>query len=191
MQSRRPRRVGLASRPLKGWLCSCRASVFVANRGSDDHPATRSHYGIKSFYKENAVKLTISRLASYAGVNLETVRFYEKIGIMPEPGRTPGGHRVYSDEHRRRLTFVRRARELGFSLDDVRALLKLAQPNSMSCNDVEHIASAHLAQVRAKIADLTKLEGLLSETVSQCGAEGTILCPVIDLLGGEQPLGGP
>ena len=73
-------------------------------------------------------KLTIGRLADGAGVNLETIRYYERIGLMPKPGRTEGGHRNYASAHVRRLTFIRRARELGFAIEDIRALLDLAEP---------------------------------------------------------------
>jgi len=128
-------------------------------------------------------RLTIGRLAARSGVNLETVRYYEKIGLMPEPGRTEGGHRVYDEQHRRRLAFIRRGRELGFSIEEIRALLDLAEPQRRSCDDVRTIASAHLQDVRAKIADLTRLEALLTATVDRCHA-GRVgpSCAVLDLL---------
>jgi DNA-binding transcriptional MerR regulator len=72
--------------------------------------------------------LTNGRLAEAAGVNLETVRYYERIGLMPSPDRTTGGHRAYEPEHVRRLTFIRRVRDLGFGIGDIRALLALAEP---------------------------------------------------------------
>jgi MerR family transcriptional regulator, mercuric resistance operon regulatory protein len=102
--------------------------------------------------------LSIGRLAALTGVHLETIRYFERIGLMPTPGRTDGGHRVYSDVHRRRLAFVQRARKLGFSIEDIRALLALSEPTRRSCREVEVIAAAHLANVRAKITDLTRLE---------------------------------
>ncbi len=127
--------------------------------------------------------LTIGRLANISGVNLETVRYYERIGLMPEPGRTEGGHRVYDDGHRRRLTFVRRARELGFSIEEIRTLLDLATPQRRACDEVHTIAAAHLDKVRAKIVDLAKLEAMLAETVSRCAQNGaTPSCPVLDML---------
>jgi len=87
-------------------------------------------------------KLTIGKLANSAGINLETVRYYERIGLMPEPGRTEKGHRNYAAAHLRRLTFIRRARELGFAIEDIRALLALAEPGRVSCGEVQKIAPA-------------------------------------------------
>ncbi len=129
--------------------------------------------------------LTIGRLASAAGVNLETVRYYERIGLMPAPDRTLGGHRSYRSEERARLVFIRRGRELGFGLDDIRALLGLAEPGHTSCAEVKAIASDHLDDVRAKIADLVRLETVLDSAVQQCGAGDTPICPVIDVLSGD------
>ena len=128
--------------------------------------------------------LTIGRLATAAGVNLETVRYYERIGLMPPPDRTPGGHRSYRPEHRARLAFIRRARELGFSLDDARTLLALAEPGRQTCAEVKAIAADHLDDVRAKIADLTRLAAVLDEAVRQCGDGDVPQCPVIQVLDG-------
>jgi MerR family mercuric resistance operon transcriptional regulator len=126
--------------------------------------------------------LSIGRLARLAGVNLETIRYYERIGIMPPPSRTGGGHRAYDSEHVRRLAFIRRARELGFGIGDIRTLLTLATPDHRSCAEVRDIASAHLAGVRAKLADLTKLETILAATIAECTAGPSVACPVLDML---------
>ena len=128
--------------------------------------------------------LTIGRLAAQAGVNLETVRYYERVGLMPAPDRTAGGHRDYRPEHRARLTFIRRARELGFGLDDIRALIGLAEPGRHSCGEVKVIASEHLQAVHAKITDLTRLAAVLEEAVCRCGEGDAPDCPVIQVLGG-------
>jgi len=129
------------------------------------------------------MKLTIGRLAAATGVNLETVRYYERIGLIAPPGRTEGGHRVYAEADRRRLTFIRRGRELGFALDEIRALLALATPGRRSCKEVEAIAAAHLADVRAKMADLARLEGILSATVGKCARSAKApSCPVLEML---------
>lgn len=126
---------------------------------------------------------TIGRLAAMSGVNLETIRYYERIDLMPSPGRTGGGHRVYDHGHRRRLTFIRRARDLGFGIEEIRALLALAEPQRRSCDEVQHLASEHLRKVRAKINDLTRLEAILATTVEQCDANASApFCPVLDLL---------
>ena len=127
--------------------------------------------------------LSIGKLAALASVNLETVRYYERIALMPEPDRTEGGHRVYGADHRRRLTFIRRARELGFTIEEIRLLLELAAPHRRSCDEVSVLAERHLAEVRAKIADLTRLEAVLSDTVRRCQPRATPpACPVLDML---------
>jgi len=128
--------------------------------------------------------LTIGRLAAAAGVNLETVRYYERIGLMPAPDRTDGGHRSYRAEHRARLAFIRRARDLGFSVNDIRALLALAEPGGRSCAEVKVIAADHLEQVHAKIADLSRLAAALEQAVRRCGDGNAPECPAIQVLGG-------
>ncbi|WP_018409473.1 MerR family transcriptional regulator [Methylocystis rosea] len=126
--------------------------------------------------------LTIGRLAAAAGVNFEAVRYYERIGLMPPPARAASGHRAYEEAHVRRLTFIRRARELGFSIEDIRALLTLAEPSHASCVQAQEIAQAHLDDVRAKLADLAKLERILAGTVARCSGGPVPSCPVLDML---------
>jgi len=126
--------------------------------------------------------LTIGRLAAAAGVNLETVRYYERIDLMPPPARTASGHRAYDAAHIRRLAFIRRARELGFSIEEIRALLALAEPTRASCAEVREIARTHLDDVRTKLADLTKLERILGETIARCSGDPAPSCPVLDML---------
>lgn len=126
--------------------------------------------------------LTIGRLAAATGVNLETVRYYERIELMLPPARTASGHRAYEQAHVRRLAFIRRARELGFSIEQIRALLALAEPSRASCAEVREIARTHLDEVRAKLSDLAKLEGILAETVSRCSGDPAPSCPVLDML---------
>lgn len=100
-----------------------------------------------------------------------TVRYYENIKLMPPPPRTQGGHRAYDATHVRWLTFIRRSRGLGFSIDEIRALLALAAPEHGSC-----------AEVQAKVADLAKLEAILAQTILQCTGEAAAACPVLDML---------
>ncbi|MGA8172923.1 MAG: helix-turn-helix domain-containing protein [Methylocystis sp.] len=126
--------------------------------------------------------VTIGQLARAAGVNLETVRYYERIALMPRPDRTEGGHRAYDSGHIRRLAFIRRARELGFGIENIRALLTAVEPGHASCAEVREIASARLAEVRIKLADLARLERILSETISKCGGDQSPACPVFDML---------
>jgi MerR family mercuric resistance operon transcriptional regulator len=126
--------------------------------------------------------LTSGQLAKAAGVNLETIRYYETIKLMPPPPRTEGGRRTFDDTHVQRLKFIRRSRELGFSIDEIRALLALSAPNQGSCAEVKDIAAKHLAEVRSKIADLAKLEGILAETITRCTGEDAAPCPVLHML---------
>lgn len=126
--------------------------------------------------------LTIGKIARATGVHLETVRYYERIGLMPEPVRTAGGYRSYGSEHVRRLSFIRRARELGFGIKDIKALLALVRPSEASCTTVKTLTSAHLDDVRAKISDLRRLESILARTVDQCSGGVSPTCPVLDML---------
>jgi MerR family transcriptional regulator, mercuric resistance operon regulatory protein len=115
------------------------------------------------------------------------VRYYERIGLMPQPGRTGNGHRSYDEKHIRQLSFIRRARELGFSIQDIRTLLMLAAPTQRSCAEVKEIASAHLISVQAKLADLAKLENILATTVAPCSGDDSPACPALEILDRPQP----
>lgn len=126
--------------------------------------------------------MTIGKLADATGVHLETIRYYERIGLMPEPGRTAGGYRSYGVEHVRRLSFIRRARELGFGVQEVRMLLALAEPGHASCSAVRELTTTHLGDVRRKIADLSRLERILATTVDQCAGDKAPICPVLEML---------
>ena len=126
--------------------------------------------------------LTIGKLSRLTGVNIETIRYYEKIKVLRVPSRAENGRRLYGPTERRILAFVRRSRELGFSLDDVRALLRLGCPEKASCREVREIAAHHLDDIRAKINDLRKLERLLTKTVAQCTGTTAPECPVLDIL---------
>jgi len=126
--------------------------------------------------------LTIGQLGKAIRMNPETVRYYERIGLTQAPDRTEGNRRIYDGQAVRQLVFVRRARELGFSIADVRTLSALASPGNRSCDEVKDVASAHLAHVRAKLADLARLEAILMETVSRCGGEQSSTCAVLEML---------
>lgn len=136
--------------------------------------------------KMRAAPLTIGRLSATTGVNIETIRYYERVNLLVAPPRTSGGHRSYREEHVQRLKFVRRARELGFGIDAIRALLALAKGDNRSCQKVRDIAAVHLADVRTKLADLSRLEGILSKTVTDCDimccASPAPPCPVLEIL---------
>ena len=121
-------------------------------------------------------------MARATGCNLETIRYYEKIGIMPDPPRNTKGYRSYDDAHVRRLKFVMRSRDLGFTLEEVRGLLGLVDEQSRTCAEVQVIAEDHLTDVRAKIADLKRIERVLSDTVARCTGDAAPECAVIDAL---------
>ena len=129
-----------------------------------------------------ADELTIGKLSALTGVNIETIRYYERTKVLPAPFRTGNGRRVYDSADVRTLAFLRRARELGFSLNDVRVLLRLGGPDKASCREVRRIATHHRDAIRAKIADLRKLERLLTKTVQQCTGTTAPDCPVLDIL---------
>ena len=127
-------------------------------------------------------KLQIGDLARATNTKVETIRYYEQIGLLPAPARTSGNFRAYSAKHLGRLSFIRRARDLGFTLDQVRELLSLSDQKRRSCEAVDVIARQHLADVDRKIEDLTALRDELSSLIEQCGC-GTIAdCRIIEAL---------
>lgn len=121
-------------------------------------------------------------LSKRIGCNIETVRYYESIGLMPEPPRTAGGHRVYDEEHLKRLTFVCRSRELGFSLAEIRSLLALVDGEDVSCTEVQALTLAHAGDVKRKIADLRRMERVLTRMAEQCEDNEIPECPIVDAL---------
>lgn len=129
-----------------------------------------------------AKPLQRAEIAKRTGCNLETVRYYEKVGLLPEPPRTLGGHRAYDASHERRLRFILRARELGFTLDEVRTLLRLVDERDAPCSEARDVAAAHLRDVQTKIADLRRMERVLQETVAQCADGARPECPLIESL---------
>jgi len=126
--------------------------------------------------------LTRGVIAARTGVNIETVRYYERIGLLPAPPRSKGGHRMYDEVLLRRLNFIRRCRELGFTLDEVRSLLQLVDGGDYTCGEVEALTTAHLGEVRHKLADLKRLEKVLREMVARCEGGEVPECPVIEAL---------
>ncbi len=120
-------------------------------------------------------------LAAACGCNLETIRYYESIGLLPAPPRTQGRHRLYDADLAKRLRFILRGRELGFSIDEIRTLLGLAEGGG-KCADVYALTMQHQAVVRRKIADLRKLERILSKTAARCARDASPDCPIIEAL---------
>ncbi len=125
---------------------------------------------------------TIGELSRLTRVNIETIRYYEKIGIMPNPPRNSSGYRIYSTPHLERLSFVRRSRELGFSQPEVRKLLTLVDEHIYTCAEVREMTARHLSTVRDKIKDLRKLEKALANMVRECDGGDIPDCPIIDVL---------
>ncbi|ODU20418.1 MAG: MerR family transcriptional regulator [Sphingomonas sp. SCN 67-18] len=127
--------------------------------------------------------LTIGELGRATATKVETVRYYERIGLLPKPGRTTGNYRAYTQADLERLSFIRRSRDLGFPLDQVRALLELADRRDQPCATVDALARTHLAEVERKIADLLALRRELSGLLEQC-SRGTIAdCRILGALG--------
>jgi MerR family mercuric resistance operon transcriptional regulator len=127
--------------------------------------------------------LSIGELSRRTRVNIETIRYYERIEMLPPPPRTTSGRRAYGPAETRTLAFIRRARELGFTLGEIRALLALSgEGGSESCAEVRELAAAHLAEIRGKIADLKAMERVLADAVERCDAGEAPGCPVLDAL---------
>jgi DNA-binding transcriptional MerR regulator len=125
---------------------------------------------------------SIGALAVATDTKVETVRYYERIGLLPEPGRTAGNYRAYTADHLGRLSFIRRSRDLGFTLDQIRALLGLADHKDSDCCAVDAMARDHLAEIDRKIADLKALRRELNDLLGQC-RQGTIAdCRIIGAL---------
>jgi MerR family mercuric resistance operon transcriptional regulator len=130
-----------------------------------------------------APSIQIGELSRRTGCNIETIRYYERIALLPAPVRSAGRYRVYDTTDVRRLAFIRRARELGFTLDEIRTLLALSTNDAQgACAEVRELAASHLAEVRAKIADLRAMERVLADAVRRCTAGKLPGCPIIDAL---------
>ena len=127
-------------------------------------------------------EFTIGQLSKLTNINIETIRYYEKIGIIPHPPRNSSGYRIYSTPHFERLTFVRRSRELGFSQPEVRKLLTLVDEHRYTCAEVRDMTEKQLLTVRNKISDLRKLERALANMVSECEGGDIPDCPIVDIL---------
>lgn len=147
----------------KGCLC-CHVEAYVATLNKPTSP-----------------HLAIGIVAQKSGCNIETIRFYEKAGVLPQAMRAENGRRVYNNTDISRITFIRRARELGFSLDEVRGLLTLAEGSVDVCDLVQSTAQLHLNDIVSKIADLTIMQTVLGDLISQC-EKGDITCPLIAAL---------
>lgn len=127
-------------------------------------------------------RLTIGDLARATGTKVVTVRYYEQAGLLPTPPRTAGNYRAYDADHLNRLRFIRRCRDLGFTLDQVRDLLRLAAQEDRDCAQVDRIALEHLAAVERKVADLQRLANELRRLSTQCQGGSIAECRIIEAL---------
>jgi len=133
--------------------------------------------------KNNSDNLTIGAFAQAAEVNVETIRFYQRKGLLPEPDKPYGGIRRYGETDVARVRFVKRAQRLGFSLNEIAELLKLE--DGVHCGEARRLAARKLDAVRAKLADLLQMEAMLADMVKRCDARrGKVCCPLIDALHG-------
>ena len=124
--------------------------------------------------------MKISTVATNSGCNLETIRYYERIGLMPPPERTPKGYREYSEADVERLRFISRGRGLGFSLQEIRSLLRLAQDPGISCSEVDQLARKHLDDILVRLKDLQRMARELERTIDHCGGGQRGECTILD-----------
>lgn len=126
--------------------------------------------------------MRISEAADASGCHLETIRYYERIGLLPHPGRTGNGYRVYGASDIERLRFIARGRDLGFSLEEIRSLLQLAGDDSLSCADVDRLARSHLTDIHARIADLERMANELERVIASCHGGQRAECTILSTL---------
>lgn len=125
--------------------------------------------------------LTIGKLSKATAVKVETIRYYERIGLLGTPSRTDAGYRTFSERDAARLRFIKRGRELGFSLEEIRTLIELADQPGRSCGEVDRLVLEHLAEVRQRIADLRRLEAEL-QRLAGCSESSVAECRIIEAL---------
>ncbi|MCA9469968.1 MAG: MerR family transcriptional regulator [Nitrospira sp.] len=128
--------------------------------------------------------MKIGEVAKQAGVGIETIRFYERKGLLGKPPRTPGGYRVYPSEAVAKIQFIKRAKELGFSLLEIADLLSLATSPTATCADVKHRALAKVSAIQSRMTDLQRMRHALNRLVESCHGHGPIdHCPIIECFG--------
>src|SRR5688572_16231837 len=137
---------------------------------------------------DDAVRLTISNLAKTAGVNVETIRYYERRGILRQPSKPSRGWRVYEDDALRVVRFVKRAQTLGFTLDEIEQMLKLRRSESpRTCARVSERAHQKIAEIDAKLRDLTAMRTVLQDLAKTCHAAAGERCPILDAFDRDDP----
>jgi len=131
----------------------------------------------------HANAITIGKLASRGGVNVQTIRYYERSGLLLKPSRTASGYRLYTDDAVRRLSFIRQAQLLGFSLSEIQELLSLRMQAGTTCADIRQRARQKIAAVDEKIEDLQQIKGALTKLAAACRGNGpTSDCPILEAL---------
>lgn len=126
--------------------------------------------------------MKISDAAAASGCHLETIRYYERVGLMPQPARTASGYRAYSLAEVERLRFISRGRELGFSLEEIRSLLRLDDDPKMLCGEVDVIARTHLADIHQRIDELHRMAAELEQVIAQCAGGERGHCTILHAL---------
>ena len=126
--------------------------------------------------------MKIGEAARVSGCHIETIRYYERAGLLLAPARTGSGYRHYSDAQVQRLRFITRGRELGFSLDEIRSLLALADDESLSCGDVDRLARHHLEEIRDRVRELNRMVRELERTIAGCQGGRRAQCTILDAL---------
>lgn len=129
--------------------------------------------------------MKIGAVAAASGCHLETIRYYERIGLLPRPGRTTSGYRAYAERDVERVRFITRGRDLGFSLEEIRSLMRLAEDPGLSCEDVDQLARQHLAEIKARQAALREMARELERTIAGCAGGHRGACAILGAL--KQP----
>ncbi len=139
----------------------------------------------------STIQMTIGKLAAATQCKPETIRYYEQIGLLPEPARNLAGYRIYDETHQRRLAFIRKGRDIGFSLGDIGAMLELAEDQQSSCLEISRLSRQHLATIQDKINKLTALSVELNSLINQCSDDRICDCRIMDALLNGDPLSLP
>ncbi|MBP7609452.1 MAG: helix-turn-helix domain-containing protein [Steroidobacteraceae bacterium] len=126
--------------------------------------------------------MQIGKAAAASGCHIETIRYYERVGLLPHPARTAGGYRNYRLEEVDRLRFITRGRELGFSLEEIRSLLALADDPALSCRDVDQLARHHLADIQQRVRELRRIARELERTIANCAGGKRGQCAILGAL---------
>lgn len=126
--------------------------------------------------------MRIGEAATASGCHIETIRYYERVGLLPPPARTGGGYRDYLPQEVERLRFITRGRELGFSLEEIRSLLTLSDDPALSCHDVDQLARHHLADIQQRVRELRRIARELERTIASCAGGKRGQCAILGAL---------